>query len=207
MKQLPPYSDRKTSLEAAVGILPFVRGLRGAVLQEILDQTKPLGGLTCSEIETRRKNRGLKAKHQTISARLNELVKLGILIHTDVRRAGSRVYIIDPDLDEKEAFVRIEEEKGQKSGPIDIGSVDPNKPNSFFKLGVPGSQWIRINLALWKEVAQTLETHSDSVDIHKLADAMDELFEQQRFAIEQSRSLEKKSNGESEAHLDLDLDF
>jgi hypothetical protein len=71
-----PHNNTETSQEAAESIQDLLGGLRKTVHQVLKDC--PLG-LTCDEIEQR-----LDLRHQTASARLNELQRLGLaIVHID----------------------------------------------------------------------------------------------------------------------------
>lgn len=67
-----PHNGTETSEEAAESIQNLLGGLQKTVHQILKDC--PLG-LTCDEIEQR-----LNLRHQTASARLNDLQKLGLAI-------------------------------------------------------------------------------------------------------------------------------
>ncbi len=66
----PPFSDRDTSLEAAVSVQETTKGMRQKVLNYLRGADD---GATCDEVE-----KALDMPHQTASARLWELRKLGL---------------------------------------------------------------------------------------------------------------------------------
>ena len=84
--QCVPFSDRGTSWEAAQSILEPPEFLRAkakkAVLKAILKATK---GKTCDELET-----DLGMSHQTVSARIRDLVRDGGYIMNSGERRRTR---------------------------------------------------------------------------------------------------------------------
>jgi len=88
---IPPFVDCDTSKEAAEKILPKAGSLQRLVLG-VVRSRRPLGA-TCDEVED-----VLKGLHQTISARVRELVQLGFIKDSGRRRTTrsgrkARVYI------------------------------------------------------------------------------------------------------------------
>ena len=67
---LPPHRKVDTSKEAAVSILPHVNAMQ----ERVLGYIESHDGATDSEIE-----QGLKMLRQTVCARRNELMKLGLV--------------------------------------------------------------------------------------------------------------------------------
>jgi predicted transcriptional regulator len=78
----PPPAARNsdTSVAAAESVAAHTPRLRGMVLEVI----RAAGGLTCDEVEER-----LDLKHQTVSARVHELMKLGQIVDGGRRKTRS----------------------------------------------------------------------------------------------------------------------
>ncbi len=74
---MPRHNGTDTSREAALSLHP----ISGALRQRVLEVITRSAGMTCDEVEDRT---GLS--HQTASARVNELSRLGLLIDTGERR-------------------------------------------------------------------------------------------------------------------------
>lgn len=86
----PPHVEGDTSTEAAHKIKPKVNRLQQQVLEVI--RAAP-DGLTCDAVEAR-----LEGRHQTISARVRELVQLSLIFDTGRRektRSGRRARVYD----------------------------------------------------------------------------------------------------------------
>lgn len=78
---MPAYArGSDTSQAAASAVASVARQLRFRVLAEI--QSRGADGLTCDEIELR-----MDLKHQTASARVNELMEEGLIVDSQQRRA------------------------------------------------------------------------------------------------------------------------
>lgn len=74
----PPYvAESETSAEAAASVAPVTGDLRNMVLNHI----RRSGGATCDECEV-----ALELAHQTCSARVTELRKLGLIVDSGQKR-------------------------------------------------------------------------------------------------------------------------
>ena len=87
----PPRVDEDTSGAAADSIRPILNHLQEAVLDVLRDAP---GGMTCDSVEA-----ALSGRHQTISARVRELVLLGEIEDSGERRKTrsgrtARVYVV-----------------------------------------------------------------------------------------------------------------
>lgn len=82
-------TPQDTSKAAFASLQEQLSGLRAEVYEHIA--TAPTGGLTCEEVETI-----MKGKHQTISARVCELHRMGMIKDSGVRRMtkGKRKAIV-----------------------------------------------------------------------------------------------------------------
>lgn len=90
--RIPPHvKDSDTSRAAAESQIPTVMSLQSLVLLRVLHAGRR--GLTCDEIEEQ-----MSGRHQTISARVRELVQLGRIRDLGLRRKtrsgrNARVYV------------------------------------------------------------------------------------------------------------------
>ncbi len=103
---IPPHvKDSDTSLAAAVSQLPAAASVRSRVLVHV--RAARGRGVTCDEIEEQ-----MAGRHQTISARVRELVQLGFIRDSGVRRKTrsgrkARIYVACTDpapVDERDSF-------------------------------------------------------------------------------------------------------
>ena len=78
MKNPPYVSDSDTSRAAALSVAPHTPGLREQVLSAIRHAPD---GLTCDDVEAL-----MNLRHQTASARVNELRNDGAIVDSGLRR-------------------------------------------------------------------------------------------------------------------------
>ncbi len=96
LRDIPPYvGSSDTSFDAALSVAGSASTMRAACLEVIA--SAGTSGRTCDEVESL-----LRWRHQTVSARLRELVLMGSIVDSGTRRPtrsnrSARVYrVTDP---------------------------------------------------------------------------------------------------------------